>query len=72
MKHVKETQTKLTNNIEKKLRKSQHKDKVMIEELQDEISQLQRKHSELEELSRSDDHFHLLQVGQGSLHYCIG
>lgn len=72
MKHVKETQTKLTSNIEKKLRKSQDKDKVMIEELQDEISQLQRKHSELEELSRSDDHFHLLQVSQGSLYYCIG
>lgn len=72
MNHVKDAQTKLKLNIEEKLRKSQDKDKVMIEELQDEISQLQRKHSELEELSHSDDHLQLLQVRQGSPDYCIG
>lgn len=72
MSHVKDAQTKLKLNIEKKLRKSQDKDKVMVEELQDEISQLQRKHSELEELSHNDDHLHLLQVSQGSPDYCIG
>ncbi len=37
---------------------------AMIEKLQEEISQLQIKHSELEELSQSDDHLHLLQVNQ--------
>ncbi|KAM9335531.1 uncharacterized protein ABDE67_020520 [Symphorus nematophorus] len=62
--HVQEAQTKLKRNIEEKLRKSQDKDKEMIEELQEEISQLQRMHSELEELSQSDDHLHLLQTLQ--------
>lgn len=62
MKHVNDAQTKLKRNIEEKLRKSQHKDKAMIEELQEEITQLQRTCSELEELSQSDDHLHLLQV----------
>ncbi|XP_070786289.1 E3 ubiquitin-protein ligase TRIM39-like [Enoplosus armatus] len=62
MNHVRVTQTKLKSNIEEKLRKSQDKDEAMIEELQEEIIQLQRKHSELEELSQSDDHLHLLQT----------
>lgn len=62
--HVQETQTKLKLNIEEKLRKSQDKDEAIIKELQEEIIQLQRKHSELEELSQSDDHLHLLQVSQ--------
>ncbi len=63
------TQTKLKCNIEEKLQKSQEKDKAMIEKLQEEISQLQIKHSELEELSQSDDHLHLLQVSQHSNSY---
>lgn len=67
MNHVQEAQTKLKRNIEQKLWKSQEKDVAMIEELQEEISQLQRKHSELEELLQSDDHLHLLQVS----HHCF-
>lgn len=64
MNHVQEAQTKLKLNIEAKLRKSQEKDGAMINKLQEEISQLQRTHSELEELSQSDDHLHLLQVSR--------
>ncbi|XP_054458026.1 nuclear factor 7, brain-like [Anoplopoma fimbria] len=64
IRHVQVSQNKLKANIDKKLRKSQEKDKAMIEELQEEIAQLQKKHSELEELSQSDDHLHLLQTLQ--------
>ncbi|TDG99580.1 hypothetical protein EPR50_G00195650 [Perca flavescens] len=64
MNHVQVAHTKLKSNIDKKIQKSQEKDKVMIEELQEEIAQLQRKNCELEELSQSDDHLHLLQTLQ--------
>lgn len=62
MGRVQEMQTKIKSNIQEKLRKYQDKDKAMIQELEEEITHLQRKHSELEELSQSDDNLHLLQV----------
>ncbi|CAJ1085923.1 E3 ubiquitin-protein ligase TRIM38-like [Xyrichtys novacula] len=61
---VHEAKTNLRRNIQEKLRKSQEKDNAIIEELQEEIAQLQRKNSELEELSQSDDHLQLLQTLQ--------
>ncbi|XP_074479207.1 E3 ubiquitin-protein ligase TRIM39-like [Sebastes fasciatus] len=64
MDHVRVAHTKLKSNIDKKLRKSQEKDEAMIEELQEEIARLERKHSELEELSQTDDHLLLLQTLQ--------
>ncbi|XP_070849576.1 E3 ubiquitin-protein ligase TRIM39-like [Chaetodon trifascialis] len=64
MNRVQEAHSNLKWNIKEKLRKSQDKDKAMIEELQEEIIQLQRIRSELEELSQSDDHLHLLQTLQ--------
>lgn len=64
MSQVQEMQTKLKSNIEQKLQKSQEKDEAMIQQLNEEITELQRKHSELEELSQSDDHLHLLLVSQ--------
>ncbi|XP_040886910.1 E3 ubiquitin-protein ligase TRIM39-like [Toxotes jaculatrix] len=64
MSQVQAMQTKLKSNIEEKLRKSQEKDEAMIQKLHDEISELQRKHSELEELSQNDDPFQLLQTLQ--------
>lgn len=67
MNQVQEAQTKLKYNIEEKFRKSRDKDKAVIGELQEEVAELQRKHSELEELSQSDDHLHLLQVSGDSL-----
>lgn len=62
MNYVRDAQVKLSQNIDMKIRKSQDKDKAVIEELQGEIDQLQKKHSELERLSQSDDHLRLLQV----------
>nr|XP_046235843.1 E3 ubiquitin-protein ligase TRIM17-like [Scatophagus argus] len=64
MNHVQETQSKLKWNIEAKLRKAQAKDKAMIDALQEEVIQLRRKHTELEELSQSDDHLRLLRTLQ--------
>uniref|UniRef100_UPI0037E7031A E3 ubiquitin-protein ligase TRIM39-like n=1 Tax=Semicossyphus pulcher TaxID=241346 RepID=UPI0037E7031A len=64
MNRVHKSQTTLKLNIQEKLRKSQEKDNAMIVELREEITQLQRKHSELEELSQSYDHLHLLQTLQ--------
>lgn len=59
---VEEMQAKLRSNIQIKLRKSQEKDEAVIQELRDEIAELQRKHSELDELSQNEDHLWLLQV----------
>lgn len=59
---VEKMQAKLRSNIQIKLRKSQEKDEAVIQELHDEIAELQRKHSELDELSQNEDHLWLLQV----------
>ncbi|XP_074518463.1 uncharacterized protein LOC141784523 [Halichoeres trimaculatus] len=64
MERVQEARTHLTSNILEKLRKSQEKDNAMVEKLQEEIAKLRRKHSELEELSQSNDNFQLLQTLQ--------
>ncbi|XP_019961643.2 E3 ubiquitin-protein ligase TRIM39-like isoform X2 [Paralichthys olivaceus] len=61
---VQTIQTKIKSSIETKLRKSQEKDKAVIQELQVEITELQRRHSELEELSKNDDPLKLLQTLQ--------
>ncbi|XP_072232301.1 E3 ubiquitin-protein ligase TRIM39-like [Leuresthes tenuis] len=61
MDKVKEIHSKLRSNIEEKLRKSQERDQAMIRELHEEIVDLQRKCSQLEELSQNEDHLKLLQ-----------
>ncbi|XP_022623886.1 E3 ubiquitin-protein ligase TRIM39-like isoform X2 [Seriola dumerili] len=62
MNQVRDMHTKIKSNIQEKLRKSQEKDKAVIQELREEITELQRKQSELEELSQNDDHLQLLQT----------
>lgn len=57
-----DTQEKLKQNIKLKLRKARDKDKAVIVELRDEIDQLERKLSELEDLTHSEDPLQLLQV----------
>lgn len=69
MKHVQDSHAKLKQNIQEKLRKSEDKDKEVIKELQEEITQLQMMHSKLEELSQSEDHLQLLQVSQYSPYF---
>lgn len=70
MSQVQQMQTKLQSSIELKLQKYQAIDKAMIQELKDEITNLERKHSELEELSQSDDHLRLLLVSQHTHIHC--
>lgn len=62
MSHVMDTQEKLKRNMKRKLRKAQDKHGAMIEELRGEIHQLQRKRSELEDFTQSEDPLQLLQV----------
>ncbi|KAK2862918.1 hypothetical protein Q5P01_002451 [Channa striata] len=64
MSQVQDMHTKLKSNIEHKLKKSQDRNEAMIQELNQEIINLQEKHAELEKLSQSDDHLHLLQTLQ--------
>ncbi|XP_036002857.1 E3 ubiquitin-protein ligase TRIM47-like [Fundulus heteroclitus] len=62
MGRVEEMQSKLKENIHTKLQKSKAKVKAMIRELVEEVAALQRKHSQLEELSKKEDHLQLLQI----------
>ncbi|XP_026183545.1 E3 ubiquitin-protein ligase TRIM39-like [Mastacembelus armatus] len=64
MSQVQVIQSRLRSNIEEKLRKSQEKDEAMVEELHNEIIELQRKQTELDELSQNDDHLQLLRTLQ--------
>ncbi|KAF3697743.1 E3 ubiquitin-protein ligase TRIM39 [Channa argus] len=64
MSQVQDMHAKLKFNIENKLRKSQDRNEARIQVLNDEIINLQGKHAELEELSQSDDHLHILQTLQ--------
>ncbi|XP_029382063.1 E3 ubiquitin-protein ligase TRIM39-like [Echeneis naucrates] len=59
---VQDVQTKMNSNIQRKLQKSQNKDGEVTRELREEIAELQRKLSALEELSHKDDHLQLLQT----------
>ncbi|XP_061566227.1 E3 ubiquitin-protein ligase TRIM41-like [Cololabis saira] len=61
---LREIQSKMRSNIEVKLKKSQERGHAMIQALQDEVAELQRKHSQLEELSETEDHLQLLQTLQ--------
>lgn len=62
MGNVQQIQSKVKSNIDENLRKCREQDQVMIQKLEEEITSLQRKHSQLEELSQNDDHLQLLQV----------
>lgn len=62
MKHLRESHTKLQQNVQEELRKSEQKDKEMMTGLQEEVMRLQEMNSKLKKLSQSEDHLHLLQV----------
>ncbi|XP_036002815.1 E3 ubiquitin-protein ligase TRIM41 [Fundulus heteroclitus] len=64
MGRVQEMQSKLKEKMDQILRKSQEKVQAMIQELEEEVAALQRKHSQLEELSQKEDHLQLLQTLQ--------
>uniref|UniRef100_G3P280 Uncharacterized protein n=1 Tax=Gasterosteus aculeatus TaxID=69293 RepID=G3P280_GASAC len=58
---VERSQAELIDTIKKKQRKTQKQAEGFIKELEQEISELKKRSTEVEQLSRSEDHLHLLQ-----------
>ncbi|XP_044049264.1 E3 ubiquitin-protein ligase TRIM21-like [Siniperca chuatsi] len=61
MENVERSQAELIDTIREKQRKTEKQAEGFIQELEQEISELKKRSSELEQLSRSEDHLHLLQ-----------
>ncbi|KAL6106257.1 trim39 [Pungitius sinensis] len=58
---VERSQAELMDTIKEKQRKTQKEAEGFIKELEQEISELKKRSTEVEQLSRSEDHLHLLQ-----------
>nr|XP_033491502.1 E3 ubiquitin-protein ligase TRIM21-like [Epinephelus lanceolatus] len=58
---VERSQAKLMDTIKEKQRKTEKQAEGFIKELEQEISELKKSSTEVEQLSRSEDHLHLLQ-----------
>ncbi|KAK9516143.1 hypothetical protein VZT92_024096 [Zoarces viviparus] len=58
---VERSQAKLINTIKEKQRKTEKQAEGFIKQLEQEISELKKRRTEVEQLSRSEDHLHLLQ-----------
>uniref|UniRef100_UPI0037E8FDBB E3 ubiquitin-protein ligase TRIM39-like n=1 Tax=Semicossyphus pulcher TaxID=241346 RepID=UPI0037E8FDBB len=61
MESVERSQAELVHTIKEKLRKTEKQAEGFIKELEQEISEQEKRSSEVEQLSRSEDHLHLLQ-----------
>ncbi|KAG7462183.1 hypothetical protein MATL_G00199800 [Megalops atlanticus] len=55
-------QAKLTEELEEKQREAERRAEGLIKELEQELTELQRRNTELEQLSRTEDHLHFLQT----------
>nr|XP_033490781.1 E3 ubiquitin-protein ligase TRIM39-like [Epinephelus lanceolatus] len=60
-KSVERSQAELMDTIKEKQRKTEKQAEGFIKELEQEISELKRRSTEVEQLSRSEDHVHVLQ-----------
>ncbi|XP_049429436.1 E3 ubiquitin-protein ligase TRIM21-like [Epinephelus fuscoguttatus] len=58
---VERSQAELMDTIKEKQRKTEKQAEDFIKELEQEISELKKRSTEVEQLSRSEDHLHLLQ-----------
>ncbi|XP_078023728.1 E3 ubiquitin-protein ligase TRIM21-like [Epinephelus lanceolatus] len=58
---VERSQAELMDTIKEKQRKTEKQAEGFIKELEQEISELKKRSTEMEQLSRSEDHLHLLQ-----------
>ncbi|XP_039664991.1 E3 ubiquitin-protein ligase TRIM39-like [Perca fluviatilis] len=58
---VERSQAELINTIKEKQRKREKQAEGFIKELEQEISELKKRSTEVEQLSQSEDHFHVLQ-----------
>ncbi|XP_044045385.1 E3 ubiquitin-protein ligase TRIM39-like [Siniperca chuatsi] len=61
MRSVERCMNELIEMIEEKQRFTEKQAEAFIKELEQEISELKKRHTEVEQLSRSEDHLHLLQ-----------
>ncbi|XP_040887064.1 E3 ubiquitin-protein ligase TRIM39-like [Toxotes jaculatrix] len=59
--YMERTQAELVDKIQKKQAAAEKRAERLVAELELEISELERKRSEMEQLSHSEDHLHLLQ-----------
>lgn len=59
---IKERQTEVNAEIKEKQKAVEKRAEELISELQQEITELQRRNTEMEELKNTEDHLHLLQV----------
>ncbi|XP_039668649.1 E3 ubiquitin-protein ligase TRIM39-like isoform X4 [Perca fluviatilis] len=64
MESVERGLNELINTIKEKQKTTEKKAKAFIKELEQEISELMKRSTEVEQLSRSEDHLHLLQSVQ--------
>lgn len=59
---MKRSQAELVDVIQKKQAAAEQRAERLITQLELEITELERRRSEMEQLSHSEDHLHLLQV----------
>ncbi|KAG2464421.1 PIM2 kinase, partial [Polypterus senegalus] len=67
---IEETQKKVTESIRKQAKREVERAEGIIEQLEEEIEELRRRHAELTDLSGTDDHIYFLQresIGVGSV-----
>ncbi|XP_008277909.1 E3 ubiquitin-protein ligase TRIM39-like [Stegastes partitus] len=58
---IQERQTEVHTEIEEKQKAAERRAEELVDELQQEVTELQRRNTELEELRSTEDHLHLLQ-----------
>ncbi|XP_056335494.1 bloodthirsty-related gene family, member 22 [Danio aesculapii] len=64
---IERCQTELLEMMEEQQKAAEKQEKMLIEELEKEITELKMRNTELEQLSHTEDHLHLLQI-YSSLH----
>ncbi|KAK2887604.1 hypothetical protein Q8A67_015832 [Cirrhinus molitorella] len=59
---IERCQTEVLEMMEEQLKAAEKQDRDLIEDLEQEITELQAKNTELEQLSQTENHLHLLQI----------
>lgn len=59
---IEERQTEANMDIKEMQKAAERRAEELVDQLQQEITELQRRNAELEELSDSEDHLHVLKV----------
>lgn len=65
MRSMEKIETELVQMIQRKQAAAEQRAERLIKELELEITELERKRCEMEQLSHTEDHLHLLQVRSG-------